>query len=165
VAGRVKRPCHYWDRGAIIDDPDAWKLVRFGVAEPADEECREKAGMTPEQMQVAQHAARRLNAGIHPQDVRKYDNGEILGYRPDGKYIPGPNYKPGETDNSDDELIADTDIDPDLANALARGGIVTVGQIDDATDEDLLAMTDVDEAGVLAARRLADDYREDGDDE
>lgn len=161
-----RRPAHYWDVGAIIDHPDAWKLVRQGIAEPADDECRERAGLTAEQMLASQHAARRLNAGILPQDFRKYDNGEILGYKPeDGTYIPGPNYQPGVTDSTSDVLIADTDAEQELVNALARGGFVTIGQIDDAADEDLLAADGIDEAGLVAARRLADDYRDYEDDE
>ena len=166
AASPGRRPLHYWDCGAVIEHPDAWKLVNMGVAEPADDECRAKCGMTAEQMQAAQHAARRLSAGILPQDFRKFDSGEILGYRPeDGRYIPGPNYKPGETDDSSDTLITDTDLDSELANALLRGGLVTVMQIDDVTDEDLLAIDGVDDAGVLAARRLVDDYRDEEDDE
>ena len=42
---------------------------------------------------------------------------------------------------------------------------MTVMQIDDVTDEDLLAIDGVDDAGVLAARRLVDDYRDEEDDE
>lgn len=39
--------------GLIVDHPDAFRLVTMGQAEPADEECRTAAGMTPEQIQRA----------------------------------------------------------------------------------------------------------------
>ena len=77
--------------GHVIDHPDAHLLVGMGVAIPADEECARRAGMTEAQMAAAQHAARRLAAGIHPDDFAKFDAGEIAGYEPDGSYKPGPN--------------------------------------------------------------------------
>jgi hypothetical protein len=36
--------------GTEIDDPDCWRLVRCGVAEPLDDECRNAAGMTSDQI-------------------------------------------------------------------------------------------------------------------
>ena len=77
--------------GHVIDHPDAWMLIGLGVAIPADEECGRRAGLTEQQMAEAQYAAKRLAAGIHHEDFAKYDAGEILGYYPDGSYIPGPN--------------------------------------------------------------------------
>jgi hypothetical protein len=38
--------------GTIIVDPDAWKLVRIGVAKPADKECAERAGVSIEQIEA-----------------------------------------------------------------------------------------------------------------
>lgn len=43
-----------WNEGAVIDHPQAYLLVRNGVAEPADEECKKRAGMSSDQMKVSQ---------------------------------------------------------------------------------------------------------------
>jgi|LSQX01.1.fsa_nt_gb hypothetical protein len=77
--------------GTVIEHQDAWKLVRLGCAVPADDECAAKANMTQRQMAVAQHAQRRAAAGIHPEDFDAYDRGEMVGYFPDGSWIPGEN--------------------------------------------------------------------------
>lgn len=77
--------------GTIIEHPEAFRLVRLGAAEPADEECAQRANMTTEQMRVAQHHQRRTAAGIHPEDFEAFDRGEMAGYYPDGSFIPGPN--------------------------------------------------------------------------
>ena len=41
-------------KGAVIDHPNAWKLVGAGVAEPADNECEERCPRT-EAQRVAAH--------------------------------------------------------------------------------------------------------------
>ncbi|MES2789961.1 MAG: hypothetical protein V4719_10080 [Planctomycetota bacterium] len=48
---------------AEIDDPEAWKLVKIGVAIPADAACRIKCGMTEAQMTEAQERYERLDSG------------------------------------------------------------------------------------------------------
>lgn len=68
-------------KGTIIDHPDAWKLVKLGQAEPADEECEKRADMTPEQIEAAFAAQQKLLDGqaLHPsrnaspEGVRKTD--------------------------------------------------------------------------------------------
>lgn len=49
--------------GTEIEHPDAWRLVRLGVAEPADDDCRSAADVSPEEL--VRRAARyeRLNSG------------------------------------------------------------------------------------------------------
>jgi len=42
-------------------------------------------------MAVVQHAQRRAAAGIHPEDFEAYDRGEMVGYFPDGSWVPGEN--------------------------------------------------------------------------
>lgn len=38
-------PRDIWiEKGAVVEDPEAWILVRAGVAEPMDKECIEAAG-------------------------------------------------------------------------------------------------------------------------
>ena len=99
------QPATFWRQGAILTRPDSYMLVRLGVAEPADEECQMAASMTSAQRAAAQHASRRLAAGIHPEDFHLYDAGIITGYNPDGTYKPGPNFAqlPNSTEDEDDE--------------------------------------------------------------
>ena len=70
---------------------DCWKLVRTGAAEPLDEECEVAADVTERQTHLAQRAARRAAAGIHPEDFEAFDAGMMVGYDGDGNHIPGPN--------------------------------------------------------------------------
>jgi hypothetical protein len=81
-------------RGTLIEHEHAWLLVKMGCAEPADEACREKAGMTTEDMALAAKAFERLDKGVHPDDFEAFDRGVMVGYRKDGSWIPGPNYEP-----------------------------------------------------------------------
>jgi hypothetical protein len=95
----------FWRRGAILERSDSFLLVQMGKAEAVDEECRMAVAMTSAQLAEAQHAARRLAAGIHPEDFGLYDAGIILGYNGDGTYKPGPNFDqmPQDEDDEDDE--------------------------------------------------------------
>lgn len=78
--------------GTIIDHPDAYRLVRHGCADPADEECRLKANMTRQQLLKAQATYPKVAAGLHPDDYDAWDRGYMRGYNPDGSWKPGPNY-------------------------------------------------------------------------
>jgi hypothetical protein len=66
--------------GEVIDHPNAWRLVRMGVAEPADDECRAKADMSPEKMERAKVRYERTDLGIHPEDFAAFDSGWMVGY-------------------------------------------------------------------------------------
>ena len=100
-------PVTFWRRGAIIEHPQAYMLVRQGCAVPADDDCAKRAARSAEQQREAQYAYERLSKGIHPEDFDKYDAGYITGYNPDGSYIPGPNWDQMPTvldpDEEDDE--------------------------------------------------------------
>lgn len=87
--------------GTVIDHPRSYMLVRMGCAVPADDECEKAASMTNGQKQQAQHAYKRLERGIAPEDFAAFDSGEMLGYNPDGSWIPGPNFT--STEDDDDE--------------------------------------------------------------
>lgn len=87
--------------GTIIEHPDAYRLVRLGAAEPADEECQRAASVSPIQFQRAVAAQRRAAAGIHPEDFDAFDAGEMVGYYPDGSHIPGPNASHFRSDDED----------------------------------------------------------------
>ena len=90
-SGCVNYPSGIIPAGTLLDWPDVWKLVRRGAAEPEDDECRAAANMTPEQLRAAQYHQKRTAAGIHPDDFDAFDRGEMVGYYPDGSYIPGSN--------------------------------------------------------------------------
>ena len=81
----------FWDIGAIIDHPEAYYLVKQGIAMPHDDECREAAGMTPEALAAASRAFERTAAGIAPDDFAAFDAGYLRGYGDDGEWLPGPN--------------------------------------------------------------------------
>jgi hypothetical protein len=49
--------------GTEIENPDAWRLVRMGVAVPADEECAQVANVTPEQTAVLAAKYEKLASG------------------------------------------------------------------------------------------------------
>lgn len=57
--------------GTVIDHPDAYKLVLHGVAEPFDDECRKKAGLSPEKASAAvafqAKAKKGLQEAVDPQ--------------------------------------------------------------------------------------------------
>lgn len=102
----------FWILGAIIDHPKAFRLVQMGIAIPADDECKERANMSDEQLKAAQHASVRLSKGIASEDHGLYDRGVIVGYLPDGSYDPGPNFHELEEaaeafDIEDDELATE----------------------------------------------------------
>lgn len=81
-----------------------WKLVRCGVAEPADEECRIRADRTPEQIQAAIQAYPAIAKGITPEDRKDFKAGIMDGYNADGSRVPGPN---AFVDDQTDEDIDD----------------------------------------------------------
>lgn len=58
--------------GYVIDTPDAYLLVRQGTARPADEECRLKANVSPEDMVKKYERQKLLEAGKLTGDP-KYD--------------------------------------------------------------------------------------------
>lgn len=122
VAQCVRRGNHLFaPPGATLEHPDCHYLVSQCCAEPADDECRAKTQRTPAQLapKTAWHAetdgfrevtiptiewaALRLQRGIHPDDFERYAAGEILGYTPDGEYVPGPNWKPTDVADEEDE--------------------------------------------------------------
>lgn len=82
--------------GHVLENPDAYKLVQMGVAEPADKECENAVGMTAEELQQARRAYERTDKGIVPEDFELFDQGIIAGYDADGNYVPGPNWNQAE---------------------------------------------------------------------
>ena len=100
-------------KGTILDQPKAYKYVRHGVADPADEECRVAAGMSNPEIVLAKMRQRRTAAGIHPDDFEAYDKGIMVGYNPDGSFKPGPNFAEAEWEQrkAESPLIIEEDYD------------------------------------------------------
>lgn len=79
----------FWNPGAVIEFPDCYWAVRHGWAVPADDECRDAAGMTEEQLQAAMKLYPKIAAGIVPADYDLYDAGVITGYTAIDSLVPG----------------------------------------------------------------------------
>lgn len=107
LAASGKLPCR--PAGTVINHPDAAMLVRMGIAEPVDEECRLAAGMTVDQMVAAQRAQECVRRGIAPEDYEAFEAGKMVGYDENGDWIPGPNYIAGDDDKELDEDFFDDD--------------------------------------------------------
>ena len=82
----------YAPAGAICSDPDAYMLVKMGIADAADDDCAARCQQSNEERAATLHAAARLSAGIDPADFELFDKGYIAGYSKDGSYKPGPNF-------------------------------------------------------------------------
>ena len=99
--------------GTEIDNRNAFRLVQQGVAEPADKECAERAKMSDARMDAAIKAYTRLDRGIHMDDFSAYEQGLMIGYKPDGKrhdtWLHGSNWREGcerayyESKNQEDD--------------------------------------------------------------
>ena len=91
------KPEAYWPAGAVREIKDCvcdavWHCRR-GIAVPADDECSQALGFTPEQMEAAKHVYQRIVDGILPEDFAHYDAGVMKGYDKTGNWIPGPNFE------------------------------------------------------------------------
>ena len=91
VGKKLKR-IPYFPAGTIYEHPNADGFVLQGMADPADDECAESAGLTEAQRKDLQHKYARQAAGILQEDWELFDAGVIVGYLPDGNYKPGPNW-------------------------------------------------------------------------
>lgn len=87
-----KVPARFWNEGAVLESPDAYRLVQMGCAEPADDECVKAAGVDPDMVESRKQAYERVSRGIHPDDYAAFDAGYMSGYDGGGQWIPGPNY-------------------------------------------------------------------------
>lgn len=98
---RGQFPAGVVPRGTVLEHRDCHYLVRMGVAVAEDEECQAATGMSADQTRRAAAAYDRVERGIHPEDYAAFDAGVMLGYHPDGSWIPGPNYV--ERDEEDED--------------------------------------------------------------
>lgn len=80
-------------KGTVFSGPMALQLCRTGQASPADAECAEAVGMTPQELEVLRIDYEMNAKGINDKGDRElYRAGVILGYNPDLSYQPGPNW-------------------------------------------------------------------------
>ncbi len=91
-------------KGTVLDGQDVFRLVQMGIAEAADDECRRRANRTPAQMVAASHAYTRTALGLHPEDFAAYEAQEMIGYNPDGSFIPGPAFTGGDEEVDEEEV-------------------------------------------------------------
>jgi hypothetical protein len=89
----------YFPAGTIHEHPECWRLVDFGMAKPADDECERMCKpMSSDERSKLILAYKADSLGIHDAADRElFFAGVIAGYEGlgDGKlaYIPGPNYE------------------------------------------------------------------------
>lgn len=93
--GRDDRGRHITEQvpaGFEIEDPEAYLLVLQGAAEPGDDECALAAKQTPEERDAARLHYEMARKGIAPEDFDAYRAGAMIGYDPEGNWLPGPNF-------------------------------------------------------------------------
>lgn len=93
--------------GTLIDHPKAFWLCLQGQAIPADKECEQRCGMTPEHIEAASKAYDLLSAGISPDDYDAYERGLMVGYKPDGKKGDTWRHGPKWFDGCEDQYYGD----------------------------------------------------------
>lgn len=85
----------YYPAGTVFTGDQAVFLCRTGQAEPADDECSQALGMSPEKQKILQTEYLMDSLGIREDDRELYRQGVITGYEKlDGKleYKRGPNW-------------------------------------------------------------------------
>ncbi len=97
------KPIPYWPKGTVREVHNAVWLCERGVAVPADDECANALGYTPEQLARAQHVYQRIVDGIQPEDFAQYDAGVMKGYDSMGNWIPGPNFEKYQAQKAESE--------------------------------------------------------------
>ena len=107
---------YFMPSGTEYEHPDAWKFVNFGMANAADDECREHVKpMTAQARARLQLEYRATALGIHDEaDRQLFFDGVIAGYESvNGKmaFLPGPNYATWKADRDAKEVVnKETDI-------------------------------------------------------
>lgn len=94
----------FWRNGAVIDVclRDAQLLVGNGDAEPASEETENAIPNWRHNREQVLLSREMIARFIEPDDRERYRRGEIVGYDESGEPIPGPNFKPEDTDEDDE---------------------------------------------------------------
>lgn len=87
------RPTAYFPAGSEFIGPQALLLCKTGQATPADDECSEALGLTPDEVKQKAVEYEMNTLGIwDKQDRELFRAGVILGYNEDGTAKPGPNW-------------------------------------------------------------------------
>lgn len=106
----------YFPAGTVLEHPDAWKFVNFGMATAADQECEERIKpMTAERAAYIQKRYRATSLGINdPVDMQLFLDDVIAGYEqvPNGQlaYLPGPKWDEWNASNKAKQATEEDDI-------------------------------------------------------
>ena len=103
VKNNRKVKVRMFKKGAVLEHPESFRLVQMGKAIPADDECKDRANMSPVMIENAKFAYERLQRGIVFDDFERYGRGELIGYNADGSDIPGPNAATFDDDDDEEE--------------------------------------------------------------
>lgn len=104
------RPVAYFPKGTIYTGPEALFRCKTGQAEPADDECAEALGLSPEKQKALQTEYLMDSMGIRDDDRELFRAGVIEGYVKDGdkvEYKRGPNWDAYQKAKADAETIED----------------------------------------------------------
>lgn len=107
----VEREGYPWGvvpAGTELEGKLALLYLDAGVAEPVDDEAREKYPPA-----VVEDKARRqeaMAAGIVPEDRDAFFAGKLEGYNADGTWKRGPNYVEGDEPGDEPELDEDDEL-------------------------------------------------------
>ena len=88
-------PVPYFPKGTVYSGPEALFRCQTGQAEPADDECAEALGLSPEKQKALQTEYLMDSLGIREDDRELFRQGVIEGYVKDGdkvEYKRGPNW-------------------------------------------------------------------------
>ncbi|NJM54559.1 MAG: hypothetical protein HC841_00305 [Verrucomicrobiae bacterium] len=70
--------------GTTIEGPDVWRLVRLGAAVPHDQECRDRCGLTSEQIASKVASYEFIHRGISRLHRQAFREGRMNGYDDNG---------------------------------------------------------------------------------
>tara|TARA_R110000823_G_scaffold34844_2_gene96763 strand:- start:523 stop:951 length:429 start_codon:yes stop_codon:yes gene_type:complete len=100
----------YFPAGTIFTGPQALFICRTGQAEPADDECANSLGMSPEKQKALQTEYMMDSMGIREDDRELFRAGVITGYDKAGKtieYKRGPNWDAYQAAKAEAEELED----------------------------------------------------------
>jgi hypothetical protein len=87
-------PAAYYPRGTVFEGPQALLLCQTGQATPADKECMQALGKTPEECKQLAVEYEMNSLGVFDKKDRDlYRAGVIAGYNEDGTAKHGPNWE------------------------------------------------------------------------
>jgi hypothetical protein len=103
-------PVPYFPKGTIYTGPEALFRCKTGQAEPADDECAEALGLSPEKQKALQTEYLMDSLGIRDEDRELFRAGVIEGYVKNGgevEYKRGANWDAYQKAKQEAETIED----------------------------------------------------------